>query len=201
MAYFNPLKPTNTHRACFIHHSIIAQVMRHYYQTRAVHEVLLPNTRSSRGIITKHAQFTRHYYQTRAVHEALLPNTCSSWGIITKHTQFMRHYYQTSAVHETLLPNMLSSWDIITKHAQFMRHYYQTPAARTALLLQHKALNVPTHFVFWRQNVPRLHIHWKHPLGNRRSYFRNKLQHKQHQPLERTLPGSVSHRPASHSAR
>jgi len=89
----------------------------------------------------------------------------------------------------------------MTEHAQVMRHYDRTRAVCTALLLEHKALHIPNHFMF---SDARTYDAYTYPLGNRRSYFRNKLPHKQRQPLKRTLPGSVSHRPArpaSHSAR
>ena len=166
--------------------------------------------------MTKHARGIWHYDRTRAGHEALWSNKRGAWGM-TEHAQVMRHYYRTRAGyealqntrgheallqktcrHEVLRPNTHRSWGIIAEHGQVMRHYDRTRAGHTALLLEHRALHIPKHFV---SSDVRTYDAYTYPLGNRRSYFRNKLQHKQHQPLERTLPGSVSHRPASHSAR
>ena len=129
--------------------------MRHYYRTRAVHEALLPNTRSSWGtmtehaqswgIMTEHAQVMRHYDRIRAGNETLWPNTRRSWGIMTEHAQITRYYHRTRAVHKALLQNTGSSCGIMTEHGQFVQHCYWNTKHYTFC-------------VFWRKNLRRLHI-------------------------------------------
>jgi len=151
-----------------------AQVMRHYDRTRAGYEALWPNTRRSWGIMTDHARGMRHNDRTRAGwgimtdrtragHEALWP---------TEHARGMKHYYRTqagqevlyrtSAGHEALLQNTHGSWGIMTEEGKFVQHCYWNTKHYTYLN------------TFLSSDV-RTYGAYTYPLGNRMSYFSNKL--------------------------